>query len=59
MRKFSESRRGHAKSIIDFEKKNLLQLTIQKLESHENTKLYCICGIRFFKKLLCSQMKSL
>ena len=51
MNKFFESLREHAKSIIDFEKKNMLPLTRKELESHEEAKVCYICLIRFFKRL--------
>ena len=50
MKKFCESLREHAKNIIDFEKKNLLPLTKEKLKSHQNVKIYYICGKRVIKK---------
>ena len=50
MKKFCESLRKHTKNIIDFEKK-MLQLTKEKLISHENVKNFYICGRRILKKL--------
>ena len=34
MKKFCESLRGHAKNLIDFEKKKMLPLTKEELKSH-------------------------
>ena len=51
MKEFCESLREHAKSITGFEKKKMLSLIRKELESHENQKVCCICGIRFFKYL--------
>ena len=34
MKKFCESLRGHAKNLIDFEKKKILPLTKEELKSH-------------------------
>ena len=50
MKKFCESLRKHTKNIIDFEKK-MLQLTKEKLISHEDVKNCYICGRRILKKL--------
>ena len=50
MKKFCESFREHAESIINFEKKKMLPLR-KELESHEDAKICYICGIKFFKKL--------
>ena len=44
MKKFSESLRDHARNIINFEKENMLLLTKEKLKSHQNAKVCCICG---------------
>ena len=44
MKKFCESLREHAKSIIDFKKKKMLLLTRKELKN--------ICKIRFLKKSL-------
>ena len=51
MKKFCESLREHARSIIDFEKKKMLPLTRKELEPHEDAKICCINGIKFFRKL--------
>ena len=51
MKKFYESLREHAKSIMDFEKKKMLPLIREELESHEDPTVCCICGTRFFKYL--------
>ena len=48
MTKFCESLREHAKSIIDFEKEEILLLTKKKkLKSHEDAEN--ICGKYFIK----------
>ena len=48
MAKFCESLREHAKSIIDFEKEEMLLLTKKKkLKSHEDAEN--ICGKYFIK----------
>ena len=39
MKKFCESLREHARSIIDFEKKKMLLLTRKELEPHEDAKI--------------------
>ena len=52
MKKFCDSLREHAKSITDFKKKKMLPLRRKEIESHKNTKVCYICGIRFFKKIL-------
>ena len=39
MKKFCESLREHAKSIIDFEKKKMLLLTIGELEWYQDAKV--------------------
>ena len=51
MKKFCESLREQAKDITDFEKKKMLSLTKDKLESHQDAKVYYICGKRILKKL--------
>ena len=51
MKKFWESLREHARSIIDFEKKKMLPLTRKELEPHEDAKICYIYGIKFFRKL--------
>ena len=50
MKKFCESLREHAKSIIDFKKKKLL-LTRKELKSFIDVDVCYICGIRFLKYL--------
>ena len=50
MKKFCESLREHAKSIIDFKKKKLL-LTRKELKSFIDADVCYICGIRFLKYL--------
>ena len=44
MKKFCESLRENAKNTIDFEKKKMLPLTKEELKSHQNVKVYYICG---------------
>ena len=51
MQKFCESLREHTKNIINFEKKKMLPLTKEELESHQDTKVCYICGKRILKKL--------
>ena len=51
MKKFYESLREHAKSIIVFEKKKILPLTRKELKSHEDAEKCYICETKFFKKL--------
>ena len=51
MKKFSTFLRGHAKNIIDFEKKKMLSLTKEELESHQDAKVCYICRKRILKKL--------
>ena len=51
MKEFCEYLREHAKSITGFEKKKMLPLIRKELESHEDPKVCCICGTRFFKYL--------
>ena len=51
MEKFGSSLRELAKNIIDFEKKNLLQLTKEDLKSHQDAKVCYIWGKRILKKL--------
>ena len=51
MKKFWESLREHARSIIDFEKKKMLPLTRKELEPHEDAKICYIYGTKFFRKL--------
>ena len=52
MKNFCEFLREHAKSIIDFEKKNMLPLTRKELKSHEDENVCSFCGIRLSKKIL-------
>ena len=52
MKKFCESLKEHAKSIIDFEKKKMLPLARKDLKSHENAKECYICGKYFIKNSL-------
>ena len=52
MKKFCESLKEHAKSIIDFEKKKMLLFTRKDLKSHENVKECYICGKYFIKNFL-------
>ena len=51
MRKLCESLREHAKNIIDFEKKEMLLLTKEELESRQYAKVFYICGKIMLKKL--------
>ena len=51
MKKFCTSLREYAKNVIDFEKKQMLLLTKEKLKSHQHEKLCYICGRRILKKL--------
>ena len=48
---FCESLREHAKNTTDFEKKKMLPLTKEKLKSHQEAKICCICGKRILAKL--------
>ena len=50
-KRFCESLREHAKNIIDFEKKKMLPLTKEELESHKDAKVCYICGKKILKKL--------
>ena len=52
MQKFYNSLRGHAKNIIDFEKKKILPLTNKELKPHLDLKICYICGKRFLRKTL-------
>ena len=45
----ASSLREQAKSIIGFEKKRILPLTKEELESHQDAKVCCICGKRILK----------
>ena len=51
MKRFCESLREYAKNIIDFEKKKVLPLTKGEFKSHQDAKVYYICGKRFLKML--------
>ena len=51
MKRFCESLREYAKNIIDFEKKKVLPSTKGELKSHQDAKVYYICGKRFLKML--------
>ena len=51
MKNVCESLKEHPKCIIDFEKKKMLPLTREELESHEDAKVCYICGIILFEKL--------
>ena len=51
LKKFCTSLRKQAKDIIDFEKKNTSSLTKEEIKSHQDTKVYYICGRRILKKL--------
>ena len=50
VKKFCASLREHTKNIIDFEKKKMLLLTTEELESHQDAKDCYICGKRTLKK---------
>ena len=49
MKKFCESLREHAKSIIDFEKKKMLPLTRKELKSFIDADVCYLCRIRSLK----------
>ena len=51
MKKFCTSLRQHSKNIINFEKKEMLPLTKEELKSHQDAKVWYICGKRTLKKL--------
>ena len=51
MKKFCESLREHAESIIDFKKKQMLPLTKEELKSHQDPKICYLCGKIILKKL--------
>ena len=51
VKKFCEYLREHAKNIIDFEKKKMLPLTKEELNSHQDAKVCYSCGKRILKKL--------
>ena len=46
MKKFCESLKEHAKSIIDFGKKKMSPLTEKEIKSHQDAKICYICGKR-------------
>ena len=46
LKKFCESLKEHAKSIIDFGKKKMLPLTEKEIKSHQDAKICYICGKR-------------
>ena len=56
-KRFCESLREHATSIIDFEKNKMLPLTKKELKSYEDAKLCYICEKRFPIKA-CRRCKS-
>ena len=51
MKKVFESLKEQAKNIIDFEKKKMQPLTKEELASHQDPKLYYICGKNISKKI--------
>ena len=51
MKKFCQSLREQAKSIIDFEKEKILPLTREELKSFIDAYVCYICRIRFIKNL--------
>ena len=51
MKKFCEYLRENTKNIIDFEKKKMLPLTKEELNSHQDAKVCYSCGKRILKKL--------
>ena len=51
MKRFCECLRGHTKSVIVFEKKKILSLTIKELKSYKGAEKCYICRIKFFKNL--------
>ena len=50
MKKFCNSLRKHTKYIIDFEKKKMIPLTKEELESHQDAKVCYICRRATLKK---------
>ena len=50
MKNLCTSLRGHAKNLINFEKKEMLLLTTEELKSYQETKVFYIFGKRFLKK---------
>ena len=51
IKKFCTSLREHAKNIIDFLKKEMLPLRTQKLKTHQDSKVWYICGKRILERL--------
>ena len=51
IKKFCEFLREHAKNIIDFEKKKMLQLTKEELKLHQDARNCYICGEKILQKL--------
>ena len=51
MKKFGTSLREHATNVINFEKKEMLPLTKEKLKSHQDAKVSYISGKRILKDL--------
>ena len=49
MKEFCGSSGQYAKNIIDFEKKKKLPLRKEELKSHQDLKVYYICGNRILK----------
>ena len=52
MKTFGTSFRKHSQNIVDFEKKKILSLTKEELKSHEEAKVYYICGKKILMKTL-------
>ena len=51
MKKFCESLREHVKNIYNFQKKKMLPLTKEELNSHQVAKVCYICGKIILKNL--------
>ena len=51
MKTFCTSLMEHAKNIIDFQKKKMLPLTKEELQSHQDAKVRYIWGKRILRKL--------
>ena len=51
MKTFCKSLKKHAKSIIDFEKENMLLLTKEELKSYQDARNCYICGGTILRKL--------
>ena len=47
MKKFCISLREHTKNIIDFERRKMLTLTKEELNSHQDAKDCYICGKKY------------